>query len=348
MATTAMRFESVDGFFAELDGQAAELCGKGLEHCRRAEIYRALVRLLAGKALRLRAVERSDAEKEIYYFSMEFLPGRLMKSCLAALGAEDIARRALARLGISLDELCELEPDPGLGSGGLGRLAACFMESSAFLGLDCTGMGLRYSRGLFRQKIIDGRQIEEPDPWLEAGYPWETAGAEEAVEVRFGGHVESRCEDGKLSFSLKDCSNVLAVPYDVPVVGRGGARANLLRLWRALPAREWPDLEAAAGGGDYSGEPRGGSEAEALTAVLYPDDSDASGRELRLKQEYFLAAAGVGHILRSYKRRFGAELRDFPKRVRMHINDTHPALCIRSSCVFCWMRRAWAGTRRGK
>ena len=327
-------FASKEDFLSEFEVYAAELFGKQLMYCSKTEVYEALVRMIAGKAALTRTENLSNMinnqEKEIYYFSMEFLIGRLLKNYLINLNEEDTVREGMKQLGISLDELYECERDPGLGNGGLGRLAACYMDSAAFLKIPCVGMGIRYRFGLFKQRIIDGWQIEEPDPWLDTPYPWETAKADSSVEIKFGGVVDKLYTDGKLSFKYRDYHTVLAVPYDVPVVGYGGSHVNLLRLWRALPVHEEFDLKAF-NSGDYSGAARSRNEIEALSAILYPDDSSAAGRELRLKQEYFFSAAGLSSIIRNFKKRYGSEMlnkESFPNRVSIHINDTHPTLCI--------------------
>lgn len=267
---------------------------------------------------------RERGAKQVYYFSMEFLIGRLLKNYLQNLGAEDVVRSGLTTLGQSLDELYEQECDPGLGNGGLGRLAACFMDSCASLNLAAQGVGIRYRYGLFRQKLTDDGQQELPDDWLACAYPWEICREADAVEVHFGGDVERQFIDGRLYFRHTGYQAVRAVPYDVPVVGDAGA-VNMLRLWAARPAQNQLDL-AAFNRGDYSAAYRADNEVDAITCVLYPDDSLPAGRELRLKQEYFFTAAGLKSIVGKYKEQYGADWAAFPGRVAIHINDTHPAL----------------------
>lgn len=186
---------------------------------------------------------------------------------------------------------------PGLATGGLGRLAACFMDSMAFLGVPGGGMGIRYRFGLFQQKIVDGYQTEVPDTWLDAGYPWETAKRDEAIVVKFGGHVDREYRDGKVAYQYKGYDQVLAVPYDVPVVGYGGKTVNPLRLWYAQPLEEKFDL-AAFNRGTTAASVKHRNEIEAITSILYPDDSTLAGKKLRLQQEYLLVAAGVGDLVR--------------------------------------------------
>lgn len=266
--------------------------------------------------------------KQIYYFSMEFLMGKLLDNYIIALGLKDIIVQGLKELGVDYDQICETEPDPGLGNGGLGRLAACFLDSMASTGVPGTGMGLRYKFGLFRQRIENGYQIEEPDTWLESGDPWEWSKPGEAIQVRFGGYVDRKYADGQMTFEHRGYQLVNAVPYEVPVVGFGGKCVNMLHLWSAEPVHETIDMEAF-NRGDYATALRQRSEIEAITSILYPDDSGGMGRKLRLKQEYFLVAAGIGDIIRSYVRTYGQDAWDeFPDHVSIHINDTHPALCV--------------------
>ena len=309
-----------------------DIAGKPLELCSDLEKYQVLVSLIKSQASKVRTetIERVRAgqEKEVYYFSMEFLIGRLLNNYLLDLGIRDIVRDGLRDMGENLDSICELERDPGLGNGGLGRLAACFMDSMAFLGVPGGGMGIRYRFGLFRQKIVDGYQTEEPDAWLDAGYPWETAKPDQAVVVKFGGYVDREYHDGRITYHYRGYDKVLAVPYDVPMVGYGGRTVNPLRLWYAQPLEEKFDL-GAFNRGDYAAAVRHRNEIEAITCILYPDDSTQAGKKLRLQQEYLLVAAGVGDLVRRYKAQYGAgEWSKLPERLAIHINDTHPALCV--------------------
>jgi starch phosphorylase len=324
-------FIGKEDFLLEFNAEVAELFGKPLRFCGINEIYEALVRLISSKAAivstetRLKNVR--NKEKEVFYFSMEFLIGRLLKNYLLNLEIEDIVRDAMNDLGTDLETLYQCERDPGLGNGGLGRLAACYLDSMTFLGVPGMGMGIRYRFGLFRQKLTDGWQSEEPDTWLDNGYPWETMKSDAAVTVRFGGTVDKNYQDGKMTFTYRDYDVVNAVPYDVPIVGYGGKTVNTLRLWRAVPVREIFDL-GAFNRGEYSAAVRNRNDIEAISTILYPDDSTPAGKELRLKQEYFFTAAGMGSILKSVKSRYGGDkLKELPDRVCIQINDTHPALC---------------------
>ena len=272
--------------------------------------------------------EEPKEEKRVYYFSMEFLIGKLMENYLLNLGIREQAAEGLAELGTDLQELLDEEPDPGLGNGGLGRLAACFLDSMAALGIKGDGMGLRYKFGLFKQRIVSGYQVEEPDAWLDEGYIWEKAKPYDSVIVRFGGKVERSYNDGQMEYKHVDYSTIRAVPYDVPVLGFGGKTVNTLHLWDAQPVHDTIDMDAF-NAGDYSKAMKERSEIEALTSILYPDDTNGIGKKLRLRQEYFLVAAGIGMIFREYKARYGSgEWDRMPERIQIHINDTHPTMCI--------------------
>ncbi|MCB8814437.1 glycogen/starch/alpha-glucan phosphorylase [Desulfosporosinus shakirovi] len=291
----------------------------------------ALVMLLKEKTSYYRAVNKNSISqgKQIYYFSMEFLIGKLLHNYLVNFKIEDLVREALSDLDINLDDLLEQEADPGLGNGGLGRLAACFLDSMAFLGIDGHGNGIRYKYGLFEQRIVSGNQVEVADNWLKNGYPWETRKSDKAVIVKYRGTVKTKFKDGKAMFYHENYEPVLAVPYDVPIMSYDNPRyINNLRLWSAETICSELDL-ACFNRGDFNEATSFRSEVEAISYILYPDDSSRAGRELRLKQEYFFVAAGLGTIVRSYKKKNGLNsLHDFSRRVSVHINDTHPVLCI--------------------
>ena len=325
-------FEDKEVFKRNYCEKAEELFGRPIDRCSRREQYTALVKLICGQAAHIRSTSAHkfmmDDAKEVYYFSMEFLIGRLLKNYLVLFGAEQLVEDSLAELGISLDSLCECESDPGLGNGGLGRLAACFLDSMAFLGINATGMGIRYRFGLFEQKIANGWQTEGPDTWLNDGYPWETKHMDDAVTVTYGGSFERVMRGGRPVFQQIGGTTFKAVPYDVPIVGSGGKVVNTLRLWRAQPEQEDFDLEAFTRG-DYSAAVRCRNEAEAISCILYPDDSTPSGKELRLKQEYFFVSAGLKSILKKYHQTHAnSPWADFPLHVSIHTNDTHPALVV--------------------
>lgn len=265
--------------------------------------------------------------KQVYYFSMEFLIGRLMDAALINLGIRDTVQEGLKELGMELSSLEDIEPDAGLGNGGLGRLAACFIDSMASLGIAGTGIGIRYRYGLFEQQIRNGYQIESPDNWLKIANVWETRRDDEACMVKFGGQVDLNWgRDGQLSVNHRDYEPILAVPYDMPVPGFHNHTVNTLRLWSA--ETDGPGFDFAMfSKGDYDKATESQTSVNAITNVLYPDDSTERGKMLRLKQEYFFTSAGVQSILRNMKRN-GVSLYDLHHHAAIHINDTHPALAI--------------------
>ncbi|MDR2295914.1 MAG: glycogen/starch/alpha-glucan phosphorylase [Clostridiales Family XIII bacterium] len=265
--------------------------------------------------------------RQVYYFSLEFLLGKFLESNLIYLGAEDVCREGLAELGIELDELIRCEPDPALGNGGLGRLAACFLDSLASMGLPGHGNGIRYKYGLFRQQIVDGYQVELPDNWLNQRNPWEIRKPEKAVLVKLNGHIRTEFdEDGESRFIHEDFLPVLAVPYDMPISGYKNNTVNTLRLWSAESVDNSFDF-ASFSRGDYVNAVSGKYSVEAISEVLYPDDSNYTNRLLRLKQQYFFVSAGVQSIVRRFKLK-QHDLGLLPERIAIHINDTHPALAV--------------------
>ncbi len=325
-------FAGKEDFKVSYAAKALATFAKPVSECSTFEQYEVLVYLLCGDTSNVRTQTSQRyvrfQQKKVYYFSLEFLIGRLLRNYLINLGVEETVRLGLGELGIDLDELCECEEDPGLGNGGLGRLAACLLDSMAYLGVPGMGMGIRYRFGLFKQKIVNGYQTEEPDDWLENGYPWEQRSPDASVAVQFGGYVKRTVDaNGKEHYKTCDAQTVRAVPYDVPIVGYGGKTVNLLRLWSAEPLKEKLNLEAF-NQGDYSGAVRERNEIEAISCILYPDDSTEAGRKLRLKQEYFFVSAGIADIMRDFKLNYGANWDIFPDKISIHTNDTHPALCV--------------------
>ncbi|MCR4442661.1 MAG: glycogen/starch/alpha-glucan phosphorylase [Peptococcaceae bacterium] len=265
-------------------------------------------------------------QKQVYYFAMEFLPGKFLGINLLYRGIRETAREALKDLGLDLEELEELESDAALGNGGLGRLGACLLDSMASMGIAGHGCCLRYKYGLFRQRIVDGFQVELPDNWLVNGNIWEIRKPDKAVEVRFGGTVRTDMLCGRLVFIHENYEAVKAVPYDVPIAGYQNGVVNTLRLWRAEAAGEDFDLSSFPRG-DYLKVLEYKQSVEAISQILYPDDSSSEGKLLRLKQQYFLVSAGLQSILRRYKKKHGSLL-NFENKVAIHLNDTHPVLCI--------------------
>ena len=307
-----------------------EELGKKFEDCNAKERYAILAKLVASEAKEIRGEcshkAAKESQKKVYYFLMEFLIGKLLENYLINFQITDIVRDGLADLGEDLDNIFAQERDPGLGNGGLGRLAACFIDSLASLGYAGHGNGIRYQYGLFKQVIKEGRQVELPDNWLEDGYPWETKKKEDSVLVRFGGEVVRHYENDKFWCTQEGGESVIAVPYDVPVVGYGGETVNTLRLWSAEPAEENFDMDAF-NRGDYSGAMKFRSDVEAITSILYPNDSSDPGKVLRLKQEYMFVSAGINNIVKTFKKQYGSDWKRFPDLVAIHTNDTHPALC---------------------
>lgn len=310
----------------------AEIKGKSIEEGTLWDKYHTLVVLLKEEISLCRAFTNYTApqnhqSKQVYYFSMEFLIGKLLHNYLINIGIQDIVVEGLAELNIDLEELFAQESDAGLGNGGLGRLAACFLDSMAFLGIAGHGNGIRYKYGLFEQKIVNGYQTEVADHWLKNGYPWEVRKPDKAIVVKFKGDVRVENSNGRLLFHHENYEPVLAVPYDIPIFSyENPFLINNLRLWSAEPLSSELDL-ALFNQGNFTQALSYKSEVEAISYILYPEDSNLAGRELRLKQEYFFVAAGLGAIVRSYKKSHGS-LKDFSQGVSIHINDTHPALCI--------------------
>ena len=276
---------------------------------------------LVNRWMRTTHAQYDQDAKRVYYMSMEFLMGRAFDNAMLALELRDTLKQALKELGADIDVLASLEPDAALGNGGLGRLAACFLDSMATLGIAGYGYGIRYDYGMFRQTIVDGQQVEAPDYWLTQGNPWEFARPEVVYRVQFGGHV---VQDGQQRRWV-DSHDVRAMAYDTIVPGYGTEATNTLRLWRAL-ATEEIDL-GAFNRGNYFQAVESKNHSENVSRVLYPDDSTPSGRELRLHQEYFFCSASVQDLLRRYlKTHDGFD--QLPQKVSIHLNDTHPVLAI--------------------
>ncbi|MDM7950961.1 glycogen/starch/alpha-glucan phosphorylase [Hydrogenophaga sp.] len=267
-----------------------------------------------------RATHAQDL-KRVYYLSMEFLPGRMLGNALMAVGIYDETRAACAQLGADFDQLLDLEADPGLGNGGLGRLAACFLDSMATLGLPNMGYGIRFDYGMFSQRILKGQQVEEPDGWLEAGNPWEIMRPEFSYSVCFGGRLDP--DNGGVHWI--EAEEVIAVAYDYAVPGYELGSVSTLRLWSAR-ASHAINLDAF-NKGDYIRAMEAKNASENVSRVLYPDDSTEHGRELRLRQEYFFVSASLQDLLRRFLRDHGS-LDQLPDKVAIHINDTHPALAV--------------------
>lgn len=323
-------YQSKEEFAEQYRQHVRALSGKEFEDTSDIDRFTALAKMIAGDSRVIAAQtderNRIEGKKRVYYFSIEFLIGRLLDNYLLNLGIRDLVAEAIADMGGDLDEIEHQEPDPALGNGGLGRLAACFLDSMAHEGIAGYGNGMRYRYGLFKQEIVDGRQVEVADEWLSKGYPWEVKRPDKAVRIGFGGHVVSRQEGDRLIYSAEDTQDVLAVPYDIPIVGYGGKTVNKLRCWSAEPIDVHFDLEAF-NAGDYTGADRDRANAEAISAILYPNDAGEHGRLLRLKQEYLFVAAGIRTLLDTFEREHGDAWDELPRYVAIHTNDTHPAMC---------------------
>ncbi len=324
-------FNGKDDFVEQFKASCTTTIGKSVADCTDAERFQALATLIAAKSREVEVATdqgyRQNHKKKVYYFSLEFLIGPLLDNYLINYGIRGMVDEALADMGLSLGDIERQEVDPGLGNGGLGRLAACFMDSLAHEGIAGYGNGMRYRYGLFHQAIKDGCQVEETDNWLANGFPWEIRRAQSAVTVTFGGEVvRHEGEDGSYWFTVEGGQKVKAVPYDVPIVGYGGKTVNKLRLWSAEPAEEDFDLDAF-NEGKYAKANKFRSDVEAISTILYPNDAGEHGRILRVKQEYLFVSAGLQTILRSYEHEYGPDWEHFPDHVSLHTNDTHPAMC---------------------
>ncbi|MCB6610268.1 glycogen/starch/alpha-glucan phosphorylase [[Clostridium] symbiosum] len=263
--------------------------------------------------------------KRVYYLSMEFLMGRALGNNIINLGAQTEIREALEELGFDLNAIEDQEPDPALGNGGLGRLAACFLDSLATLGYPAYGCGIRYHYGMFKQKIENGYQIEVPDEWLKNGYPFEIRRAEYATEVKFGGYVKTVWNGQRNVFVQEGYQSVQAIPYDMPIVGYGNNVVNTLRIWDAQPINTFS--LAAFDKGDYQKAVEQENLAKNLVEVLYPNDNHYAGKELRLKQQYFFISASLQVAIKKFKEQNG-DIHKLPEKVVFQMNDTHPTVSV--------------------
>lgn len=275
------------------------------------------------KAKFRKAVDDNNA-KTVYYLSMEFLMGRSLKNTLYNLNLTEKMEKALKKFNVKLDKLYDFEPDAGLGNGGLGRLAACFLDSLSSCSYSAFGYCIKYELGIFRQKLVDGWQTEMPDFWLPGGSIWLEQRPHSAVDVHFGGHVEEWWDNNYHHIEHKDYENVKAMPYDLMVAGHDGKTVNVLRLWSA----ECQDFDMSAfNQGDYVRALENRANTEAISKILYPADNHAEGKSLRLRQQYFLVSASIQDILARHMRK-NTSLDNLPEKVAIHINDTHPTLAI--------------------
>ncbi|MDD6482988.1 MAG: glycogen/starch/alpha-glucan phosphorylase [Clostridiales bacterium] len=309
----------------EIIGKVSRHFGKVIEDATPQMIYTACALTARDQIMAKWTVSHKEVKKEhskkLYYLSFEFLMGRMLTTNILNLMQTKTYENVLRSLGYEINEVAELENDMGLGNGGLGRLAACFIDSLTTLDLPAYGSSIRYQYGLFKQKIIDGYQIELPDPWLEHGNAWEIARPEETVEVKFGGYVSTQWQDGNMICKTEGAQTILAVPYDIPLCGYDSKIVNKLRVW-----------SAKATDTNVSGKIEKIVEerllAENISNILYPDDTSTEGKELRLKQQYFLSSATLQWIFKEFEKAYGNNYAMMPEKIVIHINDTHPTLAI--------------------
>ncbi len=321
---------SVDQFKEDYLKKLAIKSGKPIEETSTWDKYHALSSLtreyLTNEWIETNERYNERDVKQVYYFSMEFLTGQFLLRNLQCLNMTDVVKEALKSLDFDLKEIAAVEQDQGLGNGGLGRLAACFLDSMAALSIPGHGCGIRYKYGLFEQKIVDGYQVEFPDRWLQNRNVWEIKKADRAVEVHFGGQVRMIPHGDKTEFVHENYNTVVAVPYDTPVVGYRNDTVNTLRLWSAESARRDFDFESFSSG-EYTEAFKQKYDVESISQVLYPNDSYDEGKLLRLKQEYFFVSAGIQGILNTFTRT-ERDLNLLDTYIAIHINDTHPSVAI--------------------
>ncbi len=312
------------------------------------QIYGTILTVIQNQLLSKRAdyLEkiRKENQKRIYYMSMEFLVGRSLKNNLYNLNLEAEMKQAVADLGFDLEQIYEMEPDAGLGNGGLGRLASCYMDAATTMGYPVTGFSIRYEFGIFKQQIVDGWQVEYPDDWLELGKYWLAPRPDEAMEVHFDGNVIEQWDEKGLRTIHKDYYTVRAVPYDMMISGKDSDAVNCLRLWRAESPNSF-DMSTFSRG-EYVKSMEEDAKAEAISKVLYPADDHIEGKRLRLKQQYFFVSASLQNIIQTHLRQ-NPSLDNLPDKAVIHINDTHPALCVPElmrilldDCGYQW-EKAW-------
>ena len=319
-----------EAFIEDVKENVKNLYRKTLDEASQQEIFQAVSYTVKDVIIddwlaTQKAFDKQDP-KMVYYMSMEFLMGRALGNNMINLKMYKEVKEALEEIGLNLDEIEDQEPDPALGNGGLGRLAACFMESLATLGYAAYGCGIRYRYGMFKQKIKDGFQVEVPDNWLKNGYPFELRRPEYSYKVKFGGYVRAEVtEEGKTRFIQENYQSVLAVPYDMPIVGYGNHVVDTLMIWDAEPM-ECFELDSFDKG-DYHKAVEQENLARNLVEVLYPNDNHIAGKELRLKQQYFFVSASVQRALERYKKHHD-DIHKLPEKVTFQLNDTHPTVAV--------------------
>ncbi|MBQ6175328.1 MAG: glycogen/starch/alpha-glucan phosphorylase [Clostridia bacterium] len=328
MPTTRFDKESIK---QSIIGKLQRYNGRSIQDATEQQIYKAVASTVRDQIMQKYTAAREERKvsqaKRLYYLSVEFLMGRSMYCNMLNLVSTKEYREALSELGVDIDRVLKEEPEPGLGNGGLGRLAACFLDSLSSLDLPAMGCTIRYEYGLFRQKIVDGQQVELPDSWLDNGNVWEMAVMEDACEVHFGGHVDvEKDENDEPHFIHRDYYTVEAVPYDMPIVGYDTSTVNTLRMWSARSPKRL-DL-TSFGQGKYAQASEEIELAEVISKVLYPEDNHYEGKMLRLKQHYFFTSATLQYIIRDFKKQYGNDFSLLPEKVVIHINDTHPGMAI--------------------
>jgi len=312
-----------------LNGACMRLFGCNMDEATDKQAYKALCTVVRnGMYDRRRAFKRGyqeEGRKQVYYMSMEFLVGTSLRNNLYNLGMTEVFTEALKTMDIDIEDLYALDPDAGLGNGGLGRLASCYLDALTGLGYPATGFSIRYEFGIFKQQIVDGWQMELPDNWLQMGDVWLVPKEDDAVEVRFGGEVNEWYDNGRFKIAQHGYSTVMAVPYNLYISGYHTDAVNKLVLWSAKLPQSF-DM-AAFSRGDYVRALEQNTMAETISKVLYPADDHIQGKRLRLKQQYLLCSASLQSILRAHVKKYGT-VRNLPDKVAIHINDTHPALCV--------------------
>ena len=323
-----MKHYSVKEFDKLLRDKLTSEYGVSLEVASNQQIYRALAlisrQMMSNQHKKFLSKVLANGEKQVYYLCMEFLMGRSLKTSLFSLGLNEVAQQALAKADIKLDTIYEEEPDAGLGNGGLGRLAACYLDGMATTGIAGTGYSILYEYGIFKQKIVDGWQQERADNWLPGGQVWLKSHPDQAVEIRFDGEIHENWDHGFHYIQHTNYNSVMAVPSDMYVQGYDGKGVAKLRLWQAKA----PDFDMSSFSlGNYNTAMSKNASAELISKVLYPNDNHVEGKILRLRQQYFLSAASIGDIVQSHLSTYGT-LENLPDKVAIQLNDTHPTLAI--------------------
>ena len=321
--------KTTDNTVKLLSDACVRLFGCDAREITQQQMYKVLCSVVYGiltdKRKKFHDKYRADSKKQVYYMSMEFLVGTSLRNNLYNLGLEGEFSKAVKKCGFNINDLYAIEPDAGLGNGGLGRLASCYLDSMTSVGFPGTGFSIRYEFGIFKQKIVDGWQMEFPDDWLSMGDVWLNPREDEAVEVKFGGDVTGHYDNGKYKVFHTNYNSVIAVPYDMYISGYDTDAVNKLVLWSAKSSNRL-DMDAFSRG-DYAKALEENTMAEVITKVLYPADNHITGKILRLKQQYLLVSASLQSIIKNHMKRNGT-LDNMPDKIAIHINDTHPALCV--------------------